>query len=310
MSISHTLNHFHQQLPALVAALILGLCCSQDSAAGATINVTTTLQGVTNGQCSLQEAIYASQFKSNTAIISTNPDVTYTTGCTAGTGDGDIIVLAPNDLYAFDRLWDGDGHNIFGPTATPIIVSKITIEGNGATLQLFDSFRPVNSRLFAIGTVNDPNFPSGTGDLTLKNVYIKNFHIKGGDGATGGGGGLGAGGAIYNEGTLTIENSTFEGNGAVGGRGSGGSDYAGGGGGLSGNGGAGCSFSAGGGGGSRGNGGKGALSECAVAGGGGGGGGTVLAGADGASLGTGGARWQWRFSLRRRGRRCIHFQGP
>src|SRR5262245_7158798 len=101
MGISHTLNRFHQQRSALAAALILIADCSHQSAAGATINVTTTQQGVTNGQCSLQEAIYASQFKSNTAIISTSPDVTYTTGCTAGTGDDDIIVLAPGALYAF-----------------------------------------------------------------------------------------------------------------------------------------------------------------------------------------------------------------
>ena len=219
MTVSHTPRHFRQQLSALAAALILIVCSSHPSRAQATINVTTTQQGVTTGQCSLQEAIYASEFKSNTAVQSTNPDVTYTTGCTAGTGDGDVIVLAPGALYAFDHAWDGDSHNIFGPTATPIIFSKITIEGNGATLQWQDRFSPGNSRLFAIGTVNDENFPSGTGDLTLKNVYIKGFHIKGGNGRGGGGGGLGAGGAIYNERNLTVENSTFENNGAVGGRG-------------------------------------------------------------------------------------------
>src|SRR5262249_17445062 len=113
--------------------------------------------------CSLQEAIYASTFKSNKAIRSTNPDAFYDTGCTPGTGN-DIIELAPGEHYRFTRFWEGDGHNIFGPTATPIIVSKITIQGNGATLQSFDRDRPNNSRLFAIGTVNDPNFPSTTGD--------------------------------------------------------------------------------------------------------------------------------------------------
>src|SRR6516162_6279865 len=61
-----------------------------------TINVTTLQQGVINDptQCSLQEAIYAAEFKSNTAVSQTDPDVTYNTGCTAGTGD-DIILLAP-----------------------------------------------------------------------------------------------------------------------------------------------------------------------------------------------------------------------
>jgi hypothetical protein len=210
------------------------------------------------------------------AISSTNPDVFYNTGCTAGTGE-DTIVLAPGEHYRFDHFWEGDGHNIFGPTATPIIVSKITIQGNGATLQAFDRFSPRNWRLFAIGT---------TGNLTLSHVYIKGFHIKGGDGANGGGGGLGVGGAIYNEGSLTIEYSTFENNGAVGGNGSGGTS--GGGGGLFGSGGLGCQRSAGGGGGSRGDAGNGSVPACFDAGGGGGGGGTLLSGMNGQSGGQGG----------------------
>jgi hypothetical protein len=39
--------------------------------------------------------------------------------------------------------------------------------------------------LFAIGKGNGPFNISGTGDLTLRNVYIKGFHIKGGDGGDG-----------------------------------------------------------------------------------------------------------------------------
>src|SRR5262249_22256639 len=89
-NISHPPSRFHQQWPALVAALSLMMCCSQQSAVAATINVTTTQQGITNGQCSLQEAIYASEFRASTAIGSTNPDMTYTTGCTPGDGD-DVI---------------------------------------------------------------------------------------------------------------------------------------------------------------------------------------------------------------------------
>ena len=65
-----------------------------------------------------------------------------------------------------------------------------------------------NSRLFAIARISDPNFPSGPGSLTLRNVYIKDFRAKGGDGGImRGGDGLGAGGAIYVlEGSLTVEN--------------------------------------------------------------------------------------------------------
>lgn len=282
MSVSHTPRHFRQQLSALAAALILIVCSSQQSRAQVTIQVNTTQQGVTNGQCSLQEAIYASELKSNKAVASTNPDTFYNTGCTAGTGNGDIIVLSPGAVYTFDHSWDADSHNIYGPTATPIIFSKIIIQGNGATLRWQGTFTPGNSRLFAIGKVDDPNLGSGTGDLTLLNVYIKDFHIKGGNGGDGGGGGLGAGGAIYNEGNLTVENSTFENNGAVGGRGRFG--FQGGGGGLSGDGGSGCIRSAGGGGGSRGNGGNGAISSCSGSASGGGGGGTVLSGGQGTGV--------------------------
>jgi hypothetical protein len=61
-------------------------------------------------------------------------------------------------------------------TATPVIFSKITIEGNGATLQLGYHLAlvlrygrqlnigpvPGNSRLFAVGIVNDA-FPRAQG---------------------------------------------------------------------------------------------------------------------------------------------------
>ena len=182
----------------------------------ATIHVNTTQQGVTTGQCSLQEAIYSSEFKTNKAIGATDPDNFYTTGCEAGTGV-DTIELPSNADFNFTQFWDGDAHNIFGPTATPVIFSAITIEGNGATLRWMGTG---NSRLFAVATVNDPGFPSGTGNLTLRNVYIKGFHVKGGDGGLmGGGGGLGAGGAVYVATAFTVENTTFDSNGAVGGNG-------------------------------------------------------------------------------------------
>jgi hypothetical protein len=285
-------------LLAVAAALLLMVCCAQPGMAQATIQVDTTQQGVTDGHCSLQEAIYATEFKSNTAIRATPPDSFYNTGCTPGTGNGDVITLSAGAVFTFDHPWNADSHNSFGPTATPLIFSKITIEGNGATLQGMSTFSPLNSRLFAIGTVNDPNFPSGTGNLTLRNVYIKNFSIRGGDGASGdvaGGGGLGAGGAIYNEGILTIDKSTFENNRAGGGNGGknlSSSGSTGGGGGLSGHGGQGCGDYGGGGGGSGGNGGGGSA-FCGSSGsgvsGGGGGGGTLFAGGDGQPGGSGGS---------------------
>jgi len=148
--------------------------------------VNTTLQGVTNGLCSLQEAIYSSEFKANIAVGSTNPDTFYTTGCEAGTAKGDRIALPGLAVFTFDHFWGGDSHNVYGPTATPVIFVPMTIEGNGATLQWMDRVgaSPSNSRLFAVGKVNEPGFAVGTGDLALRNVYVKSFHVKGGNGVT------------------------------------------------------------------------------------------------------------------------------
>ena len=274
----------------LVIFATLGL--AQRSSAGATIHVTLPTVGVSSGGCTLQEAMYSAEFGTNIALSQTNPDTTYTTGCEPGTGTGDTIVLKEGEVYSFDKFWDGDAHNYMGPTATPIIFKDITIQGNGATLQWVSGVNPQNFRLFAVGkvpssgplaiSVNGTTY-SGTGSLTLQNVYVKNFHVKGGDGRDGGGGGLGAGGAIYVDdgSSLTVDNSTFENNGAVGGNGS--SGLEGGGGGLFGNGGAGGSGGngGGGGGGARGDGGK----ETTLSDGsnGGGGGGTVFSGTDGRS---------------------------
>jgi hypothetical protein len=258
------------------------------SSTAATIQVTTTQQGITNGQCSLQEAIYSAETNQNIAISATSPDTYYPTGCVAGSGDSDTIELLSGSVFVFDHFWDGDAYNPYGPTATPIITSKIIIEGNGSTLLWIDLFSPGNSRLFAVGTLEVPNAPSRTGDLILRNVYVKGFHVKGGNGGNGGGGGgLGAGGAIYvGEGaSLMVENSTFENNGAVGGNGGFDPNAAGGGGGggLSGNGGDGCYNAGGGGGGLRGNGGQsGNFPGICLFGGGGGGGGTVFGGGNGA----------------------------
>jgi hypothetical protein len=277
------------------AALVIAVFV-EFPANAATIHVNTTQQGVTNGQCSLQEAIYASEFKASSAIDATDPDHTYTTGCEAGTGD-DTIELPSGATFSFDHFWDGDAHNITGPTATPVIFSHLIIEGNGAKLVWTGAG---NSRLFAIAHLSDPDFATGTGALTLRNVYVKGFHVKGGDGGLmGGGGGLGAGGAIYViDGMLTVEGCTFDGNGAVGGNGAScggngdcnnGALAGGGGGGLSGNGGNGGIGSGGGGGGSRGDGGQGGNSVSNdIAAGGGGGGGTVFTGADGTAFSGGG----------------------
>jgi uncharacterized repeat protein (TIGR01451 family) len=277
---------------ALAATPLLALGSAQLTEAQTTIQVTTTQQGVTDANnCSLQEAIYAAEFGSNTALNLTDPDRFYTTGCTLQGSSAPFTIVLQKTVYSFNTFWDRDAHNPFGLTATPIIFANITIQGNGATLVWTGSG---NSRLFAVGSASifdtlDNKTVSGTGALRLESVYVKGFKIKGGDGACGGGGGLGAGGAIYvgtvDSGvpTLDVEDSTFDSNFAIGGNGSGNSDCesvngsggGGGGGGLSGNGGvSGGVGGGGGGGGSRGHGGDG------LSGGGGGGGGTIFDGAD------------------------------
>lgn len=285
----------------ILLALLLGTGFAQR--ASAQINVSPNSEGNTLGAaCSLQEAIYATEFGANVALDQTDPDDTYTTGCSDASGNWNTIVL-PGGTLNFTKFWDGDAHNPFGPTATPIIFKTITIQGNGTTLQWAwtpaTSPLPGNFRLFAIGEASisptrgvlTSGTYSGTGNLTLQNVYVKSFNVKGGDGACAGGGGMGAGGAIYigktSSGTpsLTVENSTFSGNSATGGNGSiypvnqcfatiqKGYFGGGGGGGLYGNGGnSGLGGGGGGGGGSRGNGGAG------LSGAGGGGGGTVFDG--------------------------------
>src|SRR5215467_2621794 len=185
---------------ALAAIPLLTLGYAPRIEAQTTIQVTTTQQGVTDSShCSLQEAIYAAEFASNTALNLTDPDRFYKTGCVLQGGSPPFTIALQNTVYSFNVSWDRDAHNPFGFTATPLIFTRMTIQGNGATLQWTGAG---NSRLFAIGSATivdtlDNKTVSGTGILDLEGVYIKGFRIKGGDGFCGGGGGLGAGGAIY-----------------------------------------------------------------------------------------------------------------
>ena len=148
--------------------------------------------------CSLQEAIYATEFDADVALDQTDPDDTYFSGCADPSGNWNTITLQ-NVTYQFNQSWDGDAHNAFGSTVTPIIFKAITIQGNGATLQWTGAGY---ARLFAVGQASitptsgvvTGGTYSGTGNLTLQHVYVKDFKIKGGDGSCGGGGGMGAGG--------------------------------------------------------------------------------------------------------------------
>src|SRR5215467_3530609 len=220
---------------------------SLGAARGNTIHVTTTVQGDSRGQgpgggplCSLAEAIYAANTHTNQALDATA--TLYTSGCETGSGN-DTIVLS-NAVYSMSDFVHAIQHSRYGPTATPVVFSNITIQGNGATIQRATG--SPNMRAFTVGFDQvdlSSGAVSGWGNLTLQNVTIQGFTVKGGNGGDGGGGGgLGAGGAIFVDGSgsngqggLTVVNSTFQNNGATGGNGGAGFD-GGGGGGLAGNG--------------------------------------------------------------------------
>ena len=72
--------------PLAAALTLIGGLLAATAVLAANIQVTTTQEGVTNGLCSLQEAIYASELRANKALRSTDPDTSYTTGCTPGLG--------------------------------------------------------------------------------------------------------------------------------------------------------------------------------------------------------------------------------
>ncbi len=185
---------------AVVCSLLAG------NALAARIYVTTETPGIGTGACSLQEAIYSSVLHDTLdgvhgiAIDATDqgnpPDHFITTECVMGDGN-DTIVLPTKGALTMKKFLDGDAYNPYGPTATPLIFSTITIEGSGATLRWDPNFNdPQNARLFAIGagSIKTPNgTASGTGSVTLRNVHVTGFRVKGGDGTDGGGGGLGRG---------------------------------------------------------------------------------------------------------------------
>src|SRR5262244_3772258 len=103
------------------AALLLAL--GQGVATAATITVTTNdPRIVPDGQCSLVEA-----------IVNANNDAATYPDCAAGSGS-DTIVLPANANVTLSAVF-GNTYGQFGsPVGLPPITSRITIEGNGATI--------------------------------------------------------------------------------------------------------------------------------------------------------------------------------
>src|SRR5262249_33175070 len=136
----------------------------------ANIYVTSTVQKVDgkNG-CSLQEAIYSANWQTNQAITYSGAIVT--TQCVSGTGN-DTIVLPAKATFSMS-VPIPDQFNYLGWTATPLIISNVTIEANGSTLDGGGSGRV---RAFAVGDQSE-SIPAagvnvaGTGSLTIRNAY-------------------------------------------------------------------------------------------------------------------------------------------
>lgn len=108
-------------------------------------------------------------------------------GAANASGDADTLRLAPGCTYTLARV-DND---VAGPNGLPFITSKLTIEGNGATIARSSAAGTPAFRIMTIG---------GTGTVTLSNLTLAGGRTS--DGAPGVAGGLGGG--ILNTGVLTI----------------------------------------------------------------------------------------------------------
>ncbi len=206
-----------------VRRVVLVLACAMLSAGipvasgwAATIDVTTTGEDpfASSTGCSLREAVISA----NRALV--------VGGCPAGdAGVENTIVLQAGATYTLmqpdaPQFSFMDRASWYGPNGLPPIASRITIEGNGATIARSPFSSPF--RLFFVGAgPGSPNStytapPPGPGVLTLRDVTLEGGWAKGGD-SFGGGGGAGMGGAIFSQGTLVIDHSTLTGNAAQGG---------------------------------------------------------------------------------------------
>ncbi len=138
---------------------------------------------------------------------------------TTANGDAaaDTINLFPGGTYTFTAA----NNFRYGPNALPQISSNITIEGQGATLQI--AAGTTRLRFFYVGAnpaaSGTPGFHTpGAGNLTLRNLTLRGGRQKGGD-SNGASGGAGMGGALFNQGVLQLEAVTLTDNRATGGNG-------------------------------------------------------------------------------------------
>jgi hypothetical protein len=170
-----------------LAGMALLLTLGQAPALAGTINVTEGAQTArTIRVCSLADAITAA-----------NTD-TATGGCPAGSGV-DTIALPANSTQTLTAVNNSDEVNgSTGPNGLPVVISPITINGNGATINRTRGAPAF--RIFAVDGAGE------AGDLTLNNATV-----RGGKTSALYSGGYGAG-VLNSGGNLTITGSTISGN--------------------------------------------------------------------------------------------------
>ena len=155
--------------------------------AAATITVTTNNPNIAaDGQCSLIEA-----------IVNANNDAATFPDCPAGSG-ADTIVLPANANVTLSAVFANTYGQFGSPVGLPPITSRITIEGNGATIARQGN-APAFGLIFVKGNSSPQGVPPTPGDLTLRSLTLT--------------GGSSFGGLLSNfGGTVSIENSIISGN--------------------------------------------------------------------------------------------------
>jgi hypothetical protein len=169
------------------AALLLAL--GQGVGTAATITVTTNDPNIAaDGQCSLIEA-----------IVNANNDAATFPDCAAG-NRADTIVLPANANLMLSAAYSYSHDHYWGPVGLPPIASRITIEGNGATISRQGN-APAFGLIFVKGSNSVAGAPPTPGDLTLQYVTLS------------GGTSLAGGLSLAHGGTASIKNSIISGNG-------------------------------------------------------------------------------------------------
>lgn len=156
---------------ALVAMSASFIMAAPSKQSGVTITVDTTEPGIADdGNCSLIEA-----------IVNANEDKATHQDCDTGSG-ADTIQLETDATYTLKEV---NNQGINGNNGLPVITGKLTIEGDGATIQRSAASGTPAFRFFQVIT---------NSALTLEDVTLQN-------------GSAYRGGAIYNLGSVVLTTS-------------------------------------------------------------------------------------------------------